>query len=293
MFRFVLSLVAISLVATCLRRETKARPPLGDKSADNNADAVVLACTTGALDWTGAVGAAPMPEALMSAIVNFAASAYSNEVQYSQSKQFRCRQFISEQSTYAAKVRQSLIIVYRNIIYPMAFLCTNMDLIHHLSCAWDAFARRSLGLWKEMAGFTWDADDVRGSIARQNTKMEECTEVVADIVELYRELFTKAWETANEIRGKFLRDKSTTTTNRPQPKILRDQSTATKSYEYILNSFLQTLRGKEQTGLFSRISAIFCRPVQEKLDRVCRKFGSAFVDESEIAKLKTEAKKIP
>jgi len=275
MHKFVLSLVVISLEAIRLRRQSEASPSggLGGASADNGADTVVAACTAGALDFTGAAGAAPMPEALMSAFVNYAAGAYRNEVQYALDKFVRCWQFTSQGSIYTSDVKKNLIEVYRLIIYPMIYVCEDWDFKYRLNCAWTQFVRKSLGLWNAMVG--WTAGDFQGHIKYA----QECEEVVADIVSLYKKVFDQAWVTAHEFR-----DQLSLQGNRPAPY-----------YTAILEPFWTTLMGNghnvdKEPGFWSIRSRL---PALQLLTQVCKEFGCWYSDlESEFAGLRREAKNI-
>jgi len=175
-----------------------------------------------------------MPEALMSAIVNYAASAYKNEVQYAQDKTTRCWQFTSEGSTYATKVKENLKLVYRVIIFPMS-LCTDEAFKKLLNCAWDAFVRKSLGLWKYMVGWT------AGNAQSHLEWTDKCKKVVANIVVVYKKTFDQAWVTANALKDEL-------TNQGYQPAA---------SYKQILQPFLVTLIGngdnvEKKAGFFAQ-----------------------------------------
>lgn len=279
MLKIVLSLVVISLEATRLRRHTEAVSPggLGAYSDDNLADAVVLACTPGTFDWTGATGAAAMPEALMSAVVNFAANAFSSETKYQLQKSYRCEGFVNEGSDYAANVLNSLENVYRHIIFPMNLYCVDEPFKKQFNCAWDAFATDSLGLWKQgMVGWH-HLGDTAGNIGRKEEKIDQCAKVVADIVTLYREVFNEAWDIAAQIK---------------------EQGYLSAKYKQILQPFLVKLIGEggnvnKEPGVLNKLFGIGTRTHYQKLSwKICRKIGCGYREvEAALTKLKEAATK--
>jgi len=280
MLKFVLSLVVINLEATRHRRHSEAdlSNGIGNRSADNYADAVVLACTPGTFDWTGATGAAAMPESLMSALVNFAASAYASGVWSTQQKKAKCNVFLTEGSDYSARVQESLEMVYRHIILPMNVFCADQAFKQTLNCAWDAFAKGSLGLWTQgMVGWNHLTDTARNNIDRKSEKTDRCAKIVVDIVTLYRDVFKEAWDKANQIQ---------------------EQGYQSAAYKDILQPFLVNLIGKggnvdKKPSLGTRVLDVFGVDTftrYQMLSKVCDKLGWGYVEERSLNELKQRAK---
>jgi len=171
---------------------------------------------------------------------------------------------------YATRVKESLVLVYGHIIYPMIFLCTEADFRNLLNCAWDAFARMSLGLWKTMGRWNSVSRTAFQNIVGRKELMKQCKKVAADIVDLYRDVFNTAWVTADEIKD----------------KLKGHQSAATKSYKEIRQPFLVTLTGKghnveETPGVFSKIFGTLSN--YQKLVQACKTSGFCYADESDGA----------